>query len=249
MTLRTILTTLGVLAITATLSPALADSGNGKSNGKSDGKANGNSTTQGNSAAESKSAARQSAKDNSAKHDDDADDDAASSIPDKHGLASELKGLNAVKANPNALENASPNSQVGRIAAYRDAALATAEVATVLADAEAVRDDLPVPARTVAEIDADIVAIDTAIGLLDTASPTYDADLAALQAGRVLIVDELDQTVAQNLAIAAAQDLVDTAAANLDAAQGLEDSALLTAANGRTLSDEAIAYIRAVLGL
>ena len=40
-------------------------------------------------------------------------------------LASELKGMNAVHANPNALKNADPNSQVGKIAAYQNAALAT----------------------------------------------------------------------------------------------------------------------------
>ena len=246
MTFRTTLTTLGVLAIAATFSPALADSGNGKSNGK----ANGHSTTHGKSAADSdtsakKSAKDKSAKDKSAKHDDDAD----SSIPDKHGLASELKGLNAVKANPNALENASPNSQVGRIAAYRDAALATAEVATVLADAEAVRDALPVPARTVAAIDAEIAGIDAAIGALDPALPGNDVLIAGLQATRLVVLDERDLTIIQNDDIAAAQDLVDAAAVNLDAAQGLEDSALLTASKGRTLSAEAIAYVRAVLGL
>ena len=235
MTLRNTLATFAVLALAAGLSPALAD--NGKSNGQ--GATHGNSGSNGNASSGSQATTHG----NSAKH------AAVAATPDKHGLASELKGLNAVKANANALEHANPNSQVGRIAAYRDAALATAEVAGALADAEAVRDALPVPARTVAAIDADIVAIDAAIGLLDTASPTYDADLAALQADRVLIVDELDLTVAQNLAIADAQVLVDAAAANLDAAQGLEDDALLTASNGRTLSDEAIAYIRAVLGL
>ena len=235
MTLRNTLATFAVLALAAGLSPALAD--NGKSNGQ--GATHGNSGSNGNASSGSQATTHG----NSAKH------AAVAATPDKHGLASELKGLNAVKANANALEHANPNSQVGRIAAYRDAALATAEVAGALADAEAVRDALPVPARTVAAIDADIVAIDAAIGLLDTASPTYDADLAALQADRVLIVDELDLTVAQNLAIADAQLLVDAAAANLDAAQGLEDDALLTASNGRTLSDEAIAYIRAVLGL
>ena len=239
MTFRTTLTTLGVLAIAATFSPALADSGNGKSNGK----ANGHSTTHGKSAANSD--ASKSAKGNSAKH----VAATTTSIPDKHGLASELKGLNAVKANPNALENASPNSQVGRIAAYRDAALATAEVATVLADAESVRDALPVPARTVAAIDAEIAGIDAAIGALDPALPGNDVLIAGLQATRLVVLDERDLTIIQNDDIAAAQDLVDAAAVNLDAAQGLEDSALLTASKGRTLSAEAIAYVRAVLGL
>ncbi|WP_127902058.1 hypothetical protein [Solirhodobacter olei] len=44
--------------------------------------------------------------------------------PNAHGLmASELKGLNAYHASPTAFENAAPGSQVGLIAAYREAAI------------------------------------------------------------------------------------------------------------------------------
>ena len=248
MTFRTTLTTLGILAIAATFSPALADKGNGNSNGNGNGNGNGQSTTHGKSADHSNVSATKSTKStkgNSAKH----DADEATSIPSKKGLASELKGLNAVKANPNALENASPNSQVGRIAAYRDAALFTSEVAGALAEAEAVRDALPVPARSVADIDADIAGIDARIALLDPAVVGNDVLIAELNALRLPLLDERDLTVAQNAAIADAQDLVDAAAENVDGAQELEDAALLTASNGRTLSDEAIAYIRSVLGL
>ena len=235
MTLRNTLATFAVLALAAGLSPALAD--NGKSNGQ--GATHGNSGSNGNASSGSQATTHG----NSAKH------AAVAATPDKHGLASELKGLNAVKANANALEHANPNSQVGRIALYRDAALATAEVAGALADAEAVRDALPVPARTVAAIDADIAGIDAAILLLDPAIPGNDVLIADLQAARLVVLDERELTIQQNLAIADAQILVDAAAENLDGAQELEDAALLTASNGRTLSDEAIAYIRAVLGL
>ena len=231
MKLKSTLTAVGVLALmlsTAGLNPAFADSGKAKP------KANSHSTAHGNSSSHATKAVKSA---------------------NTHGngaLASELKGLNAVKANPNALEHASPNSQVGRIATYREAALATAGVATILADAQADLALLPVPDRTVGEINDDIAATDIAIAavlLLDPADPINIAALAALQADRTLLVGEVELTVAQNLAIADAQAVVDTAADNLEAAQGLEDDALLIASNGRTLSDEAIAYIRATLGL
>ena len=235
MKLKSTLTAVGVLALmlsTAGLNPAFADSGKAKP------KANSHSTSNGNSSSHVKNQPTKAVK---------------SATTHGNGvLASELKGLNAVKANPNALEHASPNSQVGRIATYRDAALATAGVATILADAQADLALLPVPDRTVGEINDDIAATDIAIAavlLLDPADPINIAALAALQADRTLLVGEVELTVAQNLAIADAQAVVDTAADNLDAAQGLEDDALLVASNGRTLSDEAIAYIRATLGL
>ena len=47
-----------------------------------------------------------------------------------------LGALNAAHASPNAFANASPNSRVGRIAAYRDAALVSEELAGILADAK-----------------------------------------------------------------------------------------------------------------
>lgn len=53
-----------------------------------------------------------------------------------HGaVASELKGLNAAHANINALQNASPNSQVGRIATYKLALEGKEQLDTDVADA------------------------------------------------------------------------------------------------------------------
>src|SRR5262245_20931683 len=57
---------------------------------------------------------------------------------DNHGAtASSLGALNAAHASPDALANASPNSRVGKIAAYKEAALA----AQGAADAEAAIND------------------------------------------------------------------------------------------------------------
>ena len=146
-------------------------------------------------------------------------------------LASELKGLNAVKANPNALDHAAPNSQVGRIAAYRDAAQITVSAKADLAAAETALAGLEVPVRGVDAIDAEIAA-------LDPNAAGYDDALAALQAER-----------ANAEAYAEAVAAVDLATEQLGTAGETEEAALLTASGGRPLSDEAIAYIRSILKL
>jgi hypothetical protein len=151
--------------------------------------------------------------------------------PSQGDLASELKGLNAVKANPNALDHAAPNSQVGRIAAYRDAAELTLTAHAALQDAEAVLAGLDVPARSTGEIDA-------AIADLDPAAAGYVETLAALEAERALAAT-YEEAVAT----------VETAAARMEAATAAEAAALLTASGGRVLSHEAIAHIRSVLDL
>ena len=213
MQLRTKLASLGLAALVSLASPVLAD--NGKSNG---GKSNNGNSTQ-----HSNSSGGQSSKGNSS---------AAHSDKSNHGdLASELKGLNAVKANPNALDKASPNSQVGRIAQYQDAALATIAVQDGLEQAAAELAALPVPDRNLASIAA-------AIAALDPASATYAHDLAVLTA---------EQAAA--LAYADAKAAVAQATKDLAQARRAEEAALLRASNGRVLSAEAIAYVRDILGL
>ncbi len=155
-----------------------------------------------------------------------------STTPTNHGaLASELKGLNAVHANANALEHASPNSQVGRIALYRDAARETIAAQTALDQAKADLAAMPVPARTIDEINADIAA-------LDPNAPDYATALAALKAEQEAVRD-------YNQAKAAVTAVRHT----LTADQAAENAALLVASGGRVLSDAAIAYVRQVLGL
>lgn len=183
-----------------------------------------------------------------------------------HGLlASELKGLNAVHANPNALENASPNSQVGRIALYRDAARATivAGEAVTLAEGDLAlaQDDLVTAIAALDAYDASysgrlLSDIDADIAALDPADPAYQTTLDALTAerdaavsyeeGRVQLAADLDAATTGVFDAEAALDEATTAAED---AQASEDEALLTASNGRDLSDEAIAYIREQLGL
>ena len=213
MTLRKTIATLGILTLTLAVSPAMAEKGKSNGNGHGNSSTHGASTSHGNA------------------HDAKGTSTTASTKPGKGGLASELKGLNAVKANSNALENASPNSQVGRIALYRDAALATKDLATAQQEAADALAALPVPTATLDDVDA-------AIAGLDPAAEGYAEALAALTAEREDIVAYNDA-----LAVVADADL------DLQAAEQTEEAALLTASGGRILSDEAIAYIRGVLNL
>lgn len=186
--------------------------------------------------------------------------------PNAHGkMASELKGLNAYHASETAFANASPNSQVGRIAAYREAALETvaageaaAEAAAALEEAtaalsaseQALADlDQNYSGRTTAEIDADIAALDPAAtdyqSSLDalnaerTAAETYETDRAALET----------EIATNEAAVADAETATADAETALADAELAEGEALTTAANGRTLSDPAIDFLREQLGL
>jgi len=193
---------LAASALALTVTPALADKSNGKAKGKS---------------------AEHSQPSQSAK--------SAKSAGGNGALASELKGLNAAHASPTALANAAPNSQVGRIALYRDAALLTADKAAALDAANLALEGLAPPTRSVADIDA-------AIAGLDPLAEGYADALAALQ-------QEKADAEAYGIAAGAAE----LAALELAAAQEAEEAALLSASDGRILSDAAIAYLRQLLDL
>lgn len=214
MTLRPLRLILAASALALAVSPALADNGKGKGNGNGNGNGADHSTQTGQSGNQNKGNASHGA-----------------ANPGKGDLASELKGLNAVKANPNAMKNAAPNSQVGRIATYRDAALATVAAATAAEKAAAAVAALPVPTRSLTEIEA-------AIAGLDPSAEGYAEALTALEAEK-----------SQALAYAEATAEAAAAAEALAAAEAAEHEALLAASGGRELSDEAIAYIRDVLDL
>src|SRR5215468_4227324 len=60
---------------------------------------------------------------------------------DNHGAdASSMGGLNAAHASENALSHASPNSRVGKIAAYKEAALAAQGADQAVTDAQTAAD-------------------------------------------------------------------------------------------------------------
>lgn len=184
--------------------------------------------------------------------------------PGKGSIASELKGLNAYHASAQAMANADPESQVGRIAAYRTAAGAAAGAAETItglsADVEgarlledAAREELagvePYTGRSIAEIDADIA-------LLDPQSPTHQDDLQALTAERQVALDYDARIAGLTTAVAEAEaermaleQALAEAEALAEGSQRAEAEALLAATGGRELSPEALAYFREQLGL
>lgn len=201
----------------------------------------------------------------------DDDTEVASLSPKKEkkasngALASELKGLNAYHASEQAFLNASADSQVGRIAAYRDAALELAALDGLIetrtqeltdareaeAAARALQEayDPAYAGPTTAEIDASIAA-------LDPASETYEADLAALEEQRLAAEAFETGDVALAAAVAAAEEeriaaegALTQANTDVEDATKAEQDALMSASNGRELSPEALSYLREQLGL
>lgn len=144
-------------------------------------------------------------------------------------IASELKGLNAYHASSTAFENAAPNSQVGRIAAYREAAMATQDAGAAVDDAE--------------------LALGAAEQTLSDAQAAYDA---AKQSGSAT-QEELDALQADIDAAQGDMDLAqadyDTAVEDAETLTMAEEEALLEASNGRVLSRGAIEYLREKLGI
>lgn len=146
-------------------------------------------------------------------------------------LASHLKGLNAIRANPQAMENAAPDSQVGRIVAYRDAVEGSKELSDRLAAASARLSTLERPTYSVAQVDL-------AISKLDPADPRYQEKLVMLEDYRVK---------AATYEEASAE--VTAARLALVEANRLEEDRLYTASGGTILSPTELDYLRAVLGL
>lgn len=109
---------------------------------------------------------------------------------------SDLGALNAANANWHALENASPDSRVGKIAIYRDAVLAGQQIDADLAAVQEIL-ALGAPARTSSEIYDQAVTDGIIIEGEDlTGDPEYDAALAyekALIDEALLIQQQLDQ--------------------------------------------------------
>jgi len=124
---------------------------------------------------------------------------------ENHGAeASRLGALNAAHASDTALAHASPNSRVGKIAAYKDA-----EVAAKAANADAAAAD-----QAVADAQA---KLDAALAAYADTDPLNDVDQAT--------IDRLTQDVADAQAAAA------TADASAQTAQDDADAALVNASN------------------
>jgi hypothetical protein len=148
-------------------------------------------------------------------------------------ISSELRGLNAAHASDTAFLNASPNSQVGRIAVYRDAAVATETAKGEWASAYDAY--LAYQATYTGPTAADLTAL---LAATDPTAPEYATLTSQLQTA---------QTYETELARLAG--LSNDAAGLYQEAAAIEDGALIEASGGRTLSEGAIAELRALLGL
>jgi hypothetical protein len=131
---------------------------------------------------------------------------------ENHGsTASKLGALNAAHASDTALANASPNSRVGKIAAYKEAELAAKSAAADAATAD----------QAVADAQA---KLDAAVAANADDDPLNDVDQTT--------IDGLTQDVAD------AQAAAETADATAAAAQDEADAALVNAANKDITDDD-----------
>lgn len=189
----------------STFSPVATQAWAGAENGHGNGHGNGNANGHDNHAEKDKSA-----------ENGDSDDDA-----DAHDLGA----LNAAHASETALANASPNSRVGKIAAYKEAELKAQAAAAAATDAEAVQ-TAGKDAFDAADLNHD--------GVLDDAekaamTPDQQAAVAAADVNGDGVIDDNDTADVQAAA---------------DAAQADADAALVNASNkditdqdGNVLSD------------
>lgn len=180
---------------------------------------------------------------------------------------SELGALNAAHASPQALANASPNSRVGRIAAYRDAVLGREDLLSDYDEARAALDAAIPPSRDQATIDADLVQLGTDIGVAAVELAGLQAELAAAPAetDTTALAEEIatlettiealsmERTAAQaELAAGILYD--DLAAREAELRQAIADQpaaelSLLEAAANKTVTESVIAAVNNLLGL
>ncbi len=153
------------------------------------------------------------------------------------GLARMLGGLNAYRTNPRAAENASVNSQVGRIATYvtlsENSVVAYDEWKRAYNEYINFRDSYEGLTRD--EIEEQLAA-------LDAETETYEESVAALEA-QLALLDAHDAETANLLQISNNFGEV------YQGASEAEDDALIAAAGGRTLSAEEEQQLRELLGL
>ncbi|MFM7445058.1 MAG: hypothetical protein ACKO2N_14325 [Tabrizicola sp.] len=281
-----------VALITAVSTPDMAfaksgnDNGGGKGGGNGNGNGNGGGNGNGNSKAEKSGggSSKSEKSGGSAKSEKKSGGDATSTktktksktkskkkdLAEELGVhPSELGALNAAHANENALKNASPNSRVGRIAAYRDAVVAGEALKATLAEKEAELDALTPPARSsdVVQTELDLAALETAtaagqVSELETALANADpADIATitqieadLAAARTTLgeAEAAEAALEDELADAVAFETLEDEVADLS--QKVEDQpelerSLLEAAANKEVTDEVEAAVKKLLGL
>ena len=235
--------------------------GGGNGNGNSDGKAGGGSAEKAASKSSKSGSAGKAAPAAKAKT-----KAKKKTLLDDLGVsASELGALNAAHANENALKNASPNSRVGRVAAYRDSVLAGQEMQAELEAKQAELDGMTPPARSSTEVDVDLAAAGQTT--TEKANAVADLEQALADAGGVDAGIEADLATARD-ELAAAEATEAGLQAEYDNALGYEtldaevadltqqveeqpavERALLEAAANKPVTDAVEAAVKALLGL
>lgn len=136
--------------------------------------------------------------------------DAGTGATNHGAVASQMGALNAVHASETAMENAAPNSRVGKVAAYRDLAVAaqsTDQADQDVADAQAALEgaiaaanlDEVVDATEQAAIDAAQADLDAATAAQEAADVDTEAALAA--AANKSLTDEVVEAVNEALGL------------------------------------------------
>ena len=180
---------------------------------------------------------------------------------------SELGALNAAHASPTALANASPNSRVGRIAAYRDAVLGRSDL---LADYDLTRaalDAATPPARDRDTITGDLAQLDADIGLASSdladlrdalAAAPEGTDTTALEGEITALEGEVGALSVERTAVqselAAAIDYAELAEREAELREAIADQpetelSLLEAAANKPVTDGVVATVNDLLGL
>jgi len=141
---------------------------------------------------------------------------------------SELGALNAAHANENALLNASPNSRVGRIAAYRDIVIAGQELQAEYDAASAELALMDVPTMTSGEIET---ALETVLGDITTT----ELQLAQLE---IALAEDDVSDPAPALAIQSQIDAAKLTLGNLVTAVTVLDAELIKTTEYETAAGE-----------
>ncbi len=179
--------------------------------------------------------------------------------------AAELGALNAAHASPNALKNASPNSRVGRIAAYRDAVVDGQELQADLDEKTALLEGMTPPDRPSADIETDLANAQTELqskaqavsdleqALVDAggADEQIETDLESARADLETAQGAVEDLQAEQAAAAAYEALeaeVDALEQKV-ADQPAVERSLLEAASNKPVTDEVEAAVKKLLGL
>lgn len=169
-------------------------------------------------------------------------------------LASELKGLNAAHANPNALANASPDSMVGKVAAYQTAVNNEGERDLLEDSLVALEEELATlvegyDGRSAADIQSELDAINASIAELDPTVEEDAATLSELQASMTALQSELDAANTYDSEVSRLTDEIASVETEIEELGPTPEEALAIASDGRDLSPEAMAELHKLLGL